>query len=111
MLHPPVNVERFQPAKPEDFFLIVTELVPHKRVDLALQAAQRAGKHVKVVGSGPDRQRLKATSETDTAEFLGRASDSELNGLYSRAGADRAQHSRVGSAWSKPTRRGGRCLR
>ena len=86
VLHPPVDVERFQPAEPEDFFLVVTELVRHKRVELALQAARRAGKHVKVVGSGPDRERLEAAYH-DTAEFLGRVSDTELNRLYSRAQA------------------------
>jgi len=86
VVHPPVDVERFHPTQPEGFFLIVTELVPHKRVELALQAARCAGKHVKVVGSGPDRQRLKAKFH-DTAQFLGRVSDFELNGLYSRAQA------------------------
>jgi glycosyltransferase involved in cell wall biosynthesis len=86
VIHPPVNVDRFEAAKPDDFFLVVCALVPHKRIDLALGAARRAGKHVKVVGTGPSRARLEA-EYPDVAEFLGRVSDTELDRLYSRAQA------------------------
>jgi glycosyltransferase involved in cell wall biosynthesis len=86
VVHPPVDVDRFETAEPEDYFLVVTELVPHKRVDMALEAARRAGTRVKVVGSGPDRERLEA-GWADVATFPGRVSDEELNSLYSRARA------------------------
>ena len=86
VLHPPVEVHRFQPGEPEDFFLVVAEMVRHKRVELALEAARRAGKRVKVVGAGPDLARLTARYG-DTAEFLGRVPDDQLNELYSRAQA------------------------
>ena len=43
ILHPPVDVDRFPTAEPEDFFLVVSEVVRHKRVELALEAARRAG--------------------------------------------------------------------
>jgi glycosyltransferase involved in cell wall biosynthesis len=86
VVHPPVEVDRFQPGQPEDFFLVVAEMVRHKQVGLALEAAQRAGKHVKVVGEGPDLPRLLA-SYGETAEFLGRVPDAQLNDLYSRAQA------------------------
>jgi glycosyltransferase involved in cell wall biosynthesis len=86
VLHPPVRVDRFQPSEPEDYFLVVAEMVRHKRVELALEAARRAGKHLKVVGAGPDLARLTA-SYGDTAEFLGRVPDRQLNDLYSRARA------------------------
>jgi glycosyltransferase involved in cell wall biosynthesis len=86
VIHPPVETERFSCGKPEDFFLMVTETVRHKRIDIALEAAQLAGRRIKVVGTGPDleplRQRFGAT-----AEFLGRVSDVELAGLYARAAA------------------------
>ena len=86
MLHPPVDVERFRPGNPEDFFLVVSEVVRHKRIELALEAAQRAGKRVKVVGSGPDLPRLRARYGA-TADFLGRVPDEQLTDLYTRARA------------------------
>ena len=86
IVHPPVDVERFQAREPEDFFLVVCELVPHKRVDVALEAARRAGRRVKVVGSGPDLERLRARFP-DSAELLGRVDDASLNDLYARAAA------------------------
>jgi glycosyltransferase involved in cell wall biosynthesis len=84
IVHPPVEVDRFEIGTPEDFFLVVMELVRHKRVELALDAARRAGKPIKVVGTGPDLERLQAL-HGDHAEFLGRVGDSGLTDLYSRA--------------------------
>jgi glycosyltransferase involved in cell wall biosynthesis len=84
VVHPPVDVDRFEIGKPEDFFLVVMELVRHKRVELALDAAKRAGKPIKVVGTGPDLERLQAL-HGDHAEFLGRVDDAGLTDLYARA--------------------------
>jgi len=84
VVHPPVDVHRFSVAEPEDYLLVVTELVPHKRVDVALEAGRRAGLPLKVVGTGPDLERLR-TRHGDHAEFLGRVGDDELARLYSRA--------------------------
>jgi glycosyltransferase involved in cell wall biosynthesis len=89
VIHPPVAVERFSLAEPEDYFLIVAELVRHKRVEFALEAADRAGARVKVVGAGPDRPRLEERfgGPNGVADFLGRVEDEELAGLYSHARA------------------------
>ena len=84
IVHPPVEVDRFEIGTPEDFFLVVMELVRHKRVELALEAAKRAGRRIKVVGTGPDLERLQAL-HGDHAEFLGRVNDQELVDLNSRA--------------------------
>jgi glycosyltransferase involved in cell wall biosynthesis len=84
VVHPAVGVERFTIREPEDFFVVVTELVRHKRVDVALAAAERAGKRVKVLGAGPELEQLRGRF-AGTAEFLGRASDSELTELLPRA--------------------------
>ena len=65
---------------------MVTEAVRHKRVELALEAARRAGRRVKVVGSGPDMPRLRELY-ADTADFLGRIADDELARLSARAQA------------------------
>jgi glycosyltransferase involved in cell wall biosynthesis len=84
VVHPPVQVDRFKIEQPEDFVLFVGEIVRHKGVELALQAARRADLPIKVVGDGPDVRRL-ATTYKACAEFLGRVSDSKLAQLYSRA--------------------------
>ena len=86
VLYPPVDIDRFRIGEHEDFFLVVTELVPHKHVDLALEAARRARRRIKVVGSGPDRERLEARYAA-SSEFLGRVGDDELASLYARASA------------------------
>lgn len=86
IVHPPVDVDRFNPGVSEDFFLVIGELVAHKRVDLALEAARLAGRRVTVVGTGPDRPRLERR-HGGHATFLGRVSDQDLAGLYPRARA------------------------
>ena len=59
VVHPPVDVERFSIGEPNDYALMVTEIVRHKRVEVALEAARRAGQRIKVVGTGPDLPALK----------------------------------------------------
>jgi len=86
IVYPPVDLARFTPGRPEDFVLLVGELVRHKQWELALGAAWRAGVPVKVVGGGSDEARLRAL-HGDRAEFLGRVSDAELAALYARARA------------------------
>jgi glycosyltransferase involved in cell wall biosynthesis len=86
VIHPPVDVDRFRTADPEDYLLVVTELVPHKRVDVALEAARRAGWPVRVVGTGPQLGELRRRYGS-TARFLGRVPDAELAELYARAAA------------------------
>jgi glycosyltransferase involved in cell wall biosynthesis len=86
VIHPPVDTDRFFIGVPEDFFLVVSELIPHKRVDAALEAARRAGRPIKVVGEGPSLEPLRARFG-DRAEFLGRVDDPRLAELMSRARA------------------------
>jgi glycosyltransferase involved in cell wall biosynthesis len=86
VVHPPVDVDRFHPAEPEDYFLVVGEMVPHKRVDAALEAARSARCRIKVVGTGPDLSRLVGRAGPG-AQFLGRLPDAELADVYARARA------------------------
>ncbi len=87
VIHPPVDVERFgAPQEPGDYFLFVGEVVSHKRVEVAIEAASRANAKIKVVGDGPERRRL-ADLFGSTVEFVGRVTDSQLNDLYARAKA------------------------
>jgi glycosyltransferase involved in cell wall biosynthesis len=83
VIHPPVDVQRFEPTdgRPGDYYLVVSALVPYKRVDLAVLAAGRLGRRLLVVGSGPEAARLAALA-APTVEFLGWRSDAEVARLY-----------------------------
>jgi glycosyltransferase involved in cell wall biosynthesis len=86
VVHPPVEVERFRPGAPEDFLLVVGEVLRHKRIEVALEAARRANMPIKIVGGGPDLARLRVEYQ-DSAEFLGRVADRDLPPLYAAARA------------------------
>jgi glycosyltransferase involved in cell wall biosynthesis len=85
IIHPPVETHRFTPGTPGERLLVVSELVPHKRVHIALEAARRAKAPIGVVGSGPAFEELREAYPE--AQFLGRASDAELVDLYASARA------------------------
>jgi glycosyltransferase involved in cell wall biosynthesis len=88
LIYPPVDTDRFQPSAQvaEDYYLVVTTLNPYKRVDLAVGACTRLGAPLKVVGDGPELERLKGMAGP-TVEFLGKVADEELPGLYARCRA------------------------
>ena len=84
VVHPPVDTDRFALSEPEDYLVVVCELVGHKRVDAALEAARRAGRRMKVVGTGPELKRLR-TRFGAGAEFLGRVDDRVLADVLARS--------------------------
>ncbi len=89
VIHPPVEVDAFQPAPADDtrdYFLMVSRLVPYKRFDLAIEACNALKLPLWIVGDGRDRAALEA-SAGPTVRFLGRVSDEELRGLYARCRA------------------------
>ena len=82
VLHAPVDTSLFSLSrKSDDFFLVVSALVPYKRVDLAIEAFNRMGKRLVIVGKGPELAKLK-TDAGSTIEFLGWQSDDQLARLY-----------------------------
>ena len=85
VVHPPVETLRFAPRTPGERLLVVSELVRHKRVHVALEAARRARAAISVVGSGPEADALREAYPE--VEFLGRAGDGELAELYAGARA------------------------
>jgi glycosyltransferase involved in cell wall biosynthesis len=85
VIHPPVETHRFAAGEPGDWLLVVSELVRHKRVHVALEAAERAGAPIRIVGSGPEYAALRAAYPQ--AQFLGRADDEEIAELYAGARA------------------------
>jgi len=86
VVHPPVEVERFHVGEPGDYVLFVGELVRHKRPEVAIAAAADAGREIKVVGAGPELERLRARYGGQ-AEFLDRVGDERLADLYAGAAA------------------------
>jgi glycosyltransferase involved in cell wall biosynthesis len=89
VVHSPVDVERFRLAEADeigDFYLVVSALVPYKRVDLAVAAATRLGRRLLVVGTGPEAERLRAQAGPGV-EFLGWRPDPEVAELYARCRA------------------------
>jgi glycosyltransferase involved in cell wall biosynthesis len=85
IIHPPVETHRFAPGEPGDALLVVSELVRHKRLPVALEAARRARVPIRVIGSGPEHRAL--AEAYPEAEFLGRASDEAIAREYARARA------------------------
>jgi glycosyltransferase involved in cell wall biosynthesis len=87
IIYPPVDTARFQPSPAvEDYYLIVSRLVPYKRIDLAVQAATRLGVKLKIGGKGRDMERLKAMAGS-SVEFLGYVPDDALPGIMARCKA------------------------
>jgi glycosyltransferase involved in cell wall biosynthesis len=88
VVYPPVDVGRFEVAdgRPGDFYLVVSALVPYKRIDLAIRAARALGRRLVIVGTGPEEARLRALAGP-TVEFLGWRSDAEVAHLYRRCRA------------------------
>jgi glycosyltransferase involved in cell wall biosynthesis len=84
-----------------DYFLVVSTLVPYKRIDLAIDACRRLDMHLKIVGEGPDRKRLErlaaslsrhtlrpmSYAQSSVIEFYGYRGGDELADLYAGAKA------------------------
>ena len=89
VVYPPVDTEFFHPdgAPPERFALVVSALVPYKRIEVAIAACRLAGVPLMIAGDGPDRAALEreAASAGADVRFLGRLPDGEIRELYRRA--------------------------
>lgn len=78
IIYPPVQTSRFATDRlPGDYYLVVSRLIPYKRVDLAIEAFNRLELPLKVAGEGRDRAALKARAGPNV-ELLGRVSDEQL---------------------------------
>ena len=84
VVYPPVDTEFFQPdgRHTDGYLLIVSALVPYKRIDLAIEAAAMAGLPLRIAGDGPERDRLQALAGDGPVELLGRQSDEQIRDLY-----------------------------
>ena len=76
IVYPPVDVERFTPAEPQGYYLMLSALMRHKQIDVAVEAFNRMRLPLVIVGDGPDGRRLRRMAGP-TVKFTGRVSDAE----------------------------------
>ena len=82
IIYPPVSTDLFTVSEKDDgYYLIVSALVPYKRVDLAIEAFNKFGEKLLIVGTGPEMEKLKSLAKKNI-EFLGWQSDVSLAKLY-----------------------------
>lgn len=83
VIHPPVDTEFFKPiSKPsEEYYLMVGRLLPYKRFDIAIEAFNKLEMPLKIIGSGPDKRKLKRMTNWNI-EFLGELNSEKLKKYY-----------------------------
>lgn len=92
VIYPGVDIKKFVlnskefRAKDDEYFLLISRLVPYKKVDLAIKAFNQLGFKLKIVGSGRQKQKLKRLA-SHNIEFLGNVSENKLISLYQNAQA------------------------
>jgi len=87
IIYPPVDISDY-PITPdrEDYYISVSRLISHKRVDLAVKACTLLGKNLIIVGEGPEIKNLRKISGP-TIKFVGNVDNEQLKNLYSHAKA------------------------
>ena len=91
VIHPPVRTDFFTPDTDTprgDHLLLVSALEPYKRVDLAIDAANRFNRKLIIVGSGSHEPALRAHAKNNPLiSFVGKVTDEQLRDHYRRARA------------------------
>jgi len=91
IVYPPVDTDFYRPAPGRanagSGALVVSALVPYKRIDVAIEASRLTGIPLRIVGHGPEESRLRAHANGSAVEFLGWRSDAEIRDLYRGAAA------------------------
>jgi glycosyltransferase involved in cell wall biosynthesis len=86
VLHSPADVDRFTIGNGSgDYFFIASRLLPYKRIDLAIEAAQLAGVKLLVAGEGPAMQKLRERAKGSTTTLLGYIDDAAIDQLMGNA--------------------------
>ncbi len=84
IIYPPVDTDFFSPSVEEragSFYLVVSALVPYKRLDIAVEAFNRLGYPLVIAGAGPDLHKLRAKA-AGNIQFRGFVTNEELRALY-----------------------------
>lgn len=85
MIYPPVDTQKFQPAKYAldlNYFLIVSRLVPYKKIDYVIRVFNELGWKLKIIGTGIDENRLKNMSRRNIEFLGGDLTDEKLSWYY-----------------------------
>ena len=87
VIYPPVEVKAAEvSSEVEDYYLAAGRLVGYKRFDLAVAACNALGRRLKVIGNGPDMEKLRRMAGRGV-EFLGSVSEAEKNRAFARCRA------------------------
>lgn len=86
VVYPPVDVDRFTPRPRGERLLVVSRLLPYKRIDLAVRAATKLSIGLDVVGTGPSLRDLQAMAGP-TVTFHGRLDDGSVTEMMERCRA------------------------
>ena len=86
VIHPPLNFNKFYTTKPKDYFLLVGRMVPYKRFDIAVNAFNKLGLPLKIIGTGPEMKKLQKIAKSNI-EFVGSVSERDLPKYYATAQA------------------------
>ena len=86
-IHPASPVHFDEVCDASDYYLVVSRFVSYKRIDLAIEACNRLGRRLVVVGSGGEDEKRLRELAGPTVEFRGAVSDEELTDLYAHARA------------------------
>ena len=87
VIPPPIDVKRFTlDPRTEDYYLVLSRLVPYKRIDLAIEACTRLNRRLIVIGDGPDRARLQQLAGPSVT-LVGRQSDEQVTRYAARCRA------------------------
>lgn len=90
VIYPPVDTGFYHPvperASPEPYYLIVSALVPYKKIDLAIETFNRNGKRLIVIGDGPEKKKISSNAKSNIS-FMGWESNERLRQWYSHCSA------------------------
>lgn len=86
VVYPPVAVENFYWREPQDYYLVVAELVAYKRIDMAVRVFSRLPRPLRIVGDGPEYRHLRHMAG-GSIEFCGRVPDAQLRELLAHCRA------------------------
>ncbi|MCK4668373.1 glycosyltransferase [Candidatus Dependentiae bacterium] len=87
IIYPPVNTEYFTPDpeySKEDYYLIISALVPYKKIDLAIRAFNQTKKKLLIIGTGPELKRLKRIAGSNIT-LIGYQDDDKLRASLRKA--------------------------
>ena len=82
VIYPPVDVDRFTVSDHDQgYYLVMSALVPYKRIDLAVETFNKNGKRLLIAGAGPEMGKLKKSAQSNI-EFVIAPDDRTVEKLY-----------------------------